>query len=233
MKEINEIIDTLHFLADKDLIAFKEKKYGIITTNALGIKHSDLASIVKEIKKSDALALALFNTGIYEAKILCSKIYNPKNLTAAQMDEWITHFDNWEICDSFCMALFAKSEFAVQKAKEWTERQHEFEKRAGFATIAAYCMADKKANNKVFEDFLPILLEHATDNRNFVKKAVDWALRNIGKRNKDLLASATVTANKMIALNNKTAASIGNSALKEFGKDNMRSSDYPRHIYRS
>jgi 3-methyladenine DNA glycosylase AlkD len=138
MMEVNEIIDALHFIADKDLISFKEKKYGIKTKNALGIKHSDLAGIVKEINKSDALALALFNTGIYEAKILCSKIYNPKNLTAAQMDDWITHFDNWEICDSFCMALFAKSKFAVQKAIEWTERQREFEKRAGFATMAAY-----------------------------------------------------------------------------------------------
>jgi 3-methyladenine DNA glycosylase AlkD len=232
VKQVAEIMEALYLLADKAIVAQKEKQYGIVAKKSLGVKHSALAEIVKEIEKTDALAIALYDTGIYEAKILCSKIHNSKTITKTQMEKWVKEFDNWEICDSFCMGLFAKSKFAVDKILEWTNRENEFEKRAGFATMAAYCMADKKSDNKLFLSFLPIVMQHATDERNFVKKAVNWALRSIGKRNKDLHQQAIVTANKMLKLNNKTATWVAKDALREFEKENMRMSDYPRSVYR-
>ena len=131
------------------------------------------------------------------------------------------------------MGLFAKSKFAISKAIEWTDRENEFEKRAGFTIIAAYCMADKKANNEIFEQFLPIINRHSTDDRIYVKKAVNWALRNIGKRNKDLNRKAIKVANDLIKLDNKTATWIAKDALKELQDEKVNILDYPREIYRT
>jgi 3-methyladenine DNA glycosylase AlkD len=159
-------------------------------------------------------------------------LFAPKNLTIALMDEWVKTFENWEICDSFCMALFAKSLYALPQALKWTNSTETFEKRAGFTTIAAYCMADKKANNEVFLALLPIIEREATDERLYVKKAVNWALRNIGKRNKDLNMAAINCAKRLLLLQNKTSTWIANNALKELCKPNKRLSDYPRSVYR-
>jgi len=117
------IISELHQLANPE-------KYNIITDNALGIYHRDLKELAKRIPKDDQLAIRLFDSGIYEARILCSKLFNPKNLTEDLMEQWVSTFENWEICDSFCMGLFAKSRFAVPKSVEWATRTAEFEKRA-------------------------------------------------------------------------------------------------------
>jgi 3-methyladenine DNA glycosylase AlkD len=174
----------------------------------------------------------LYETNIYEARILCSKIFNPKNLTEDLMDKWTSEFENWEVCDSFCMKLFAKSKWAIPKILEWTQREREFEKRAGFTVMAAYCMADKKAENEVFTSFLPIIEREADDNRIYVKKAVNWALRSIGKRNRDLQQIAIQWAKKIAERDSKAAKWITSNALKELEKDGVRISDYPRKIYR-
>jgi 3-methyladenine DNA glycosylase AlkD len=145
-----QIIKRLEDLADPDKIRFKEKKYGIRSENALGVYMKDLKALAKEIGRNDSLALELFDSGIYEARLLCSKIYTPQNLTEELMEKWVRTFDNWEICDSFCMSVFARSPLAVKKAEEWSSREKEFEKRAGFVIMAAYCMADKKAANEVY-----------------------------------------------------------------------------------
>ncbi len=227
-----ETISKLHELADPEKVSFKEQKFGIIATNSLGIYHKDLKVLAKEIGKDNMLAIQLFDSDIYEARLLCSKTFNPKDVTEPLMEKWVQTFENWEVCDSFCMAIFAKSQFALAKILEWTSRKPEFEKRAGFAIMAAYCMADKKGENEIFEQFLPIIIKQADDERLYVKKAVNWALRNIGKRNVDLNKSAIKVANKILLNESKAAKWIANDALRELQKENVRTSDYPRAIYR-
>lgn len=230
--ELKHIISELTRLGDEEKVIFKERKFGIISNNSLGVYQADLTKIAKQIGRDNALAIQLFDSGVYEARILCSKIYSPKDLTEPLLEKWVATFENWEICDSFCMALFAKSQFAVSKALEWTKRSNEFEKRAGFTIIAAYCMADKNAANGVYEQFLPIIEREATDDRIYVKKAVNWALRNIGKRNVDLNKQAIHTANRILEQDNKTAKWIAKNALKELESTTANVLDYPRATYR-
>ncbi len=229
----NQIIEVLKREANPNKIMIKQKRFGITADNALGIYHKELKALAKTIPKDDKLAIELFESKIYEARLLCSKIFNPNNLTEQLMDKWTSSFENWEICDSYCMGLFAKSKHAIPKAIEWSQRTREFEKRAGFTTIAAYCMADKNADNKTFEQFFSIIKKESTDDRLYVKKAVNWALRNIGKRNVDLKSQAIVVAEELIESNNKSAHWIGKNAIKELKKDKIRISDYPRNIYRA
>ena len=227
-----EIISRLHSLQNADKVAFKEAKFGIISNNSLGIYHSELKIIAKEIGCDNKLALQLFDSGIYEARLLCSKMFTPKDVTEILMEKWVKTFENWEICDSFSMGLFAKSEFALAKILEWTNRKPEFEKRAGFTIIAAYCMADKKGDNALFEQFFPIIKREANDDRIYVKKAVNWALRNIGKRNRDLHKRAIEVAYEILAFESASAKWIAKNALSELQKENIRMSDYPRTEYR-
>ncbi|MCB9426317.1 MAG: DNA alkylation repair protein [Flavobacteriales bacterium] len=227
-----QIISRLHELANPEKIVYKENKFGVKTQNSLGIYHKDLNTLAREIGKNSELAQQLFDSGIYEARLLCSKICKPRDVTEAQMEQWVKVFDNWEICDSFCMALFAKNDLAVAKINEWSTREPEFEKRAAFATMAAYCMADKKADNSVFVSFFPIILEACHDERLYVKKAVNWALRSIGKRNIDLNRKAILLAKEILQLEGKAPNWIATDAIKELEKENVRMSDYPRAIYR-
>jgi len=219
-----EVIACLYDLQDPDKVIFKEKKFGVVSHNSLGIYHKDLKVIAKEIGRDNDLAIALFDSGIYEARLLCSKIFNPKDLTSELMETWVVTFENWEICDSFCMGLFAKSSFAIEKIKDWTKREAEFEKRAGFAIMAAYCMADKKSGNELFEGLLPILIREANDNRLYVKKAVNWALRSIGKRNIDLNKSAIATAHEIVKLDSKASQWIAKDAIR----NRSRQGEYSR-----
>lgn len=232
MMTYNEIIECLTDLKDEDKVIFKEKKFGIIANNSLGIYHKEIKMIAKEIGQNNDLALELFESGIYEARLLCSKMYRPKDVTEPLMERWVKTFENWEICDSFSMGLFSKSKLALAKIIEWTKRQPEFEKRAGFATMASYCMADKHSENKLFEQFFPIIKRESNDDRVYVKKAVNWSLRNIGKRNIDLNRKAIGVANEMLAFESKSAKWIAKNALAELQKENVRMSDYPRGIYR-
>ncbi|MEL6733599.1 MAG: DNA alkylation repair protein [Bacteroidota bacterium] len=229
---VDQIIDLLRAQADPDKIAYKEAKFGIVSHNALGIYQAELNEIAKKVPKDDFIALALFDSHIYEARLLCSKIFDPKNLTEALMDKWTETFDNWEICDSFCMGLFAKSKFAVPKAIEWSNRMETFVKRAGFTTMAAYCTADKVSTNETFQQFFPLIKRACTDERLYVKKAVNWALRNIGKRNSDLNLEAISVADDILTIQDKTAKWIAKHALKELTSEKVRISDYPRDVYR-
>lgn len=228
----NQIIDILKKEADPEKVLIKETKFGISSNNALGIYHKELKELAKKIPREDKIAIELFSSNIYEARLLCSKLFNPENLTEELMDEWTSTFENWEICDSFCMGLFAKSKYAISKALEWSGRKREFEKRAGFTTIAAFCMADKESDNDTFEQFFPIIKRESTDERLYVKKAVNWALRNIGKRNIDLKSKAILVAEEISQVNDKTAKWIASNALKELKGDKIRISDYPRKMYR-
>ncbi|MGB1204497.1 MAG: DNA alkylation repair protein [Chitinophagales bacterium] len=228
----DEIIAELRHLGNAEKVLLKEKKFGIVSKNALGIYHKDLKILAKTIGKNNELAIKLFDSGIYEARILCSKLFSPKEITEELMEKWVQTFENWEVCDSFSMGLFAKSEFAVAKINEWYLRPAEFEKRAAFATMAAYCMADKKAENEVFEQFFALIKQAATDERQYVKKAVNWALRNIGKRNVDLHKMALVQAHEILELDSKAAKWIARDAIRQLTKKKVNILDYPRVVYR-
>jgi 3-methyladenine DNA glycosylase AlkD len=231
--KIEAVIKILEGLADPNKVALKREKFGIASDDSLGIYHQDLKVIAKELGQNNELAIQLFETGIYEARILCSKMFKPADVTEELMERWVQTFENWEICDSFCMGLFAKSAFSRKKILEWTLRNREFEKRAGFVIIAAYCMPDKNADNQVFKQFLPLIEREAIDDRLYVKKAVNWALRNIGKRNIDLNLEATTVAKRLAVHESKSAKWIGKNALSEISKPTVNVLDYPRSIYRN
>ncbi|WP_035842479.1 DNA alkylation repair protein [Crocinitomix catalasitica] len=227
-----EVISAFNDLKDPEKVAFKQKKFGVIANNSLGIYHKDLKVIAKEIGRNDELAIALFDSGIYEGRLLCSKIFNPKNLTDNLTEKWVTTFENWEICDSFCMGVVAKSKLAVPKILDWYTRESEFEKRAAFATMSSYCMADKKAENQVYIDFFPIIMSAINDERIYVKKAVNWALRSIGKRNVDLNKMAVELAYQILENPSKSAQWIAKDAIRELTGEKVNILDYPRAIYR-
>ena len=226
------ILQKLHASANPEKVAFKAKKFGIEANNSLGIYHKDLNELAKEIGKNNELAVKLFDTEIYEARLLCSKIFRPKDVTEALMEYWTPHFSNWEICDSFSMGLYSKSPFAIKKIFEWSTRKPEFEKRAAFATLASYCMADKKARNEVYEAFFPLIKQEAIDERLYVKKAVNWALRSIGKRNIDLNKQTVLVAKEILQIENKAAQWIAKDAIRELEGEKLNVLDYPRDLYR-
>lgn len=226
------IISQLQALSNPAKATFKSKKFGITAANALGIYMSDLNALVRTIPKEKTLALQLIASDIYEARLLGAKVFPVKALTPNLMDSWITMFDNWEICDTFCMSLFAKSQWAIPKISEWASREPLYEKRSAFATLAALCMADKKAQNVTFENFYPLIKAHAYDERDHIKKAVSWALRSIGKRNKDLKLSAMACAEDLLMQGTTASIWVGRDVLKELHNAKTRSADYPRAIYR-
>lgn len=230
--DLEKVLSKLHALSDPETVAFKAKKYGIVTENSLGIYQRELKLLAKEIGKNTDLGMALFNTGIYEARILCSKICRPKEVSEVHLDTWVRHFTTWEICDSFCMELIKYHELALPKAFEWSTSDETFVKRSGLVLMAVYGMADKKADNSVFESFLPVLIRECKDERIYVKKAVNWALRQIGKRNVDLQQKAIQTAKEILKVDNKAAQWIAKDALRELQSEKVHIVDYPRHLYR-
>ena len=182
----NEIIDELRALSDPAKIADLER-YAIKTPKWFGIRAPELKAFAREVKKlvadRHATALELWKSGIYDVRAIAFMIDDPKQVTREQMDLWAADFDNWATVDGACSYLFCRTPFAYEKAFEWAEREPEFEKRAGFSMMAYLAVHDKKAANAKLADFLPVIEAHAYDDRNFVKKAVNWALRQIGKRN--------------------------------------------------
>jgi len=232
LTSFSDVMECLYELQDSDKVIFKQKKFGIVSNNSLGIYHKDLKVIAKDIGKNNELALELFDSGVYEARLLCSKMFNPKDVTEELMEKWVKTFENWEVCDSFCMGLFSKSEFALSKIIEWSKREPEFEKRAAFATLSSYCMADKKSDNKLFEQFFEIIKREANDERLYVKKAVNWSLRTIGKRNIDLNKKAIEVAYEILSFGSKPATWIAKDAIRQLQAESVNILDYPRHIYR-
>lgn len=226
------VLNKLKRIANLEVAVFKAKKFGISTNNALGVFQKEINQIAKETGKNSELAMALFKTDIYEAKLLASKIFTPKDLTKTLVETWTSGFDNWEICDSFSMVIYAKSPMACWVIDTFKNKSSEFEKRTAFATMAGYCMADKMAENEIFIAFFKDLVDASNDERIYVRKAVNWALRSIGKRNKDLNMLAQEVALELSNSNNKTARWIGSDAYKELSNPDVRISDYPRYIYR-
>ncbi len=190
-------------------------RFGISPKNTYGVSIPILRKMAKEIGRDHSLAQQLWDSAIHEARILASIIDQPSKVTKKQMDAWIKDFDSWDVCDQCCMNLFDKTPMAWEKAIEWTNREKEFEKRAGFALMACLAWYDKESPDKKFLVFLPAIKREADDNRNYVKKAVNWALRNIGKRNLNLNKKAIETAKEIQKMDSRSAKWIASDAIRE------------------
>lgn len=208
------LLSYLHSLTNRKNIEGM-KRYGITSKKVLGISAPVMRNIAKAIGKNHVLASQLWKTGIYEARQIASLIDDPKLVSEKQMDAWAKDFDNWAICDGCCMNLFDKTPFAYARVHEWSSAEQEFVKRAGFALMAALAVHDKKAKDASFLEFFPDLIRGASDERNLVKKAVNWALRQIGKRNLALNGKAILLSEKIRALDTPSARWIATDALRE------------------
>ncbi|MFB0494287.1 3-methyladenine DNA glycosylase AlkD [Mucilaginibacter sp. OAE612] len=190
-------------------------RFGIDSSQALGVKLPEIRKLAKVIKKDHELALALWDTQIHEARLLASMIADPKQVTPELMDSWTSDFYSWDICDQVCGNLFDRTPFAIDKAVEYSSHEQEFVKRAGFVLMAEYAVHNKTAPDEIFIDLFPIMEREAWDNRNFVKKAINWALRQIGKRNNILKVKAINTAQNIYGQPSKSAKWIAKNALDE------------------
>jgi 3-methyladenine DNA glycosylase AlkD len=193
-------------------------RYGITAPKAFGVSVANIQVLGKELGRDHDLAAALWDTGWYEARMLCAWVDDPALVTAVQMDRWAADFDNWGICDTLCLHLFDRTPHAWKKIAPWTRRTEEFVKRAGFALIAALGVHDKKASDEQFLSFFPILEREAVDERNFVKKGVSWALRVVGRRTPRLNAASVALASQLAASTSASARWIGKDALRDFAK---------------
>lgn len=209
-----DILDQLKAKANPDNLEGMAR-FGMAVDRRLGVSVPEMRRIAKQIGKGHELAVELLKTGIAEAKIVASMIAVPEKLTANDMDAWVKDIDSWDVCDQICMNLFEKAPLARQKIMEWSEREEEFVKRAAFALIACLAWHDKQAGDHEFIDFLSVIKRGATDERNYVKKAVNWALRNIGKRNLRLNEAAIKAAKEIQLIDSKAARWIAADAIRE------------------
>ena len=190
-------------------------RFGITSKKVLGVSTPVLRGLAKRIGKNHKLAAGLWKTGILEARILAAFVDEPGRVTAAQMDRWASGFDSWAVCDGVCIHLFVDTPYAHGKAALWSSDEREFVRRAGFALMACLAVHDRKAPDRQFERFFPSIRRAALDERNFVKKAVNWALRQIGKRNAGLNRKAIRLAESIRRMDSKSARWIAADALRE------------------
>jgi len=190
-------------------------RYGMAVEKRLGVSVPNLRKLAKQVGKDHTLALELWKTGIAEARIVAAMIDDPKQLTEVQMEDWVKDINSWDVCDQVCMNLFEKTPLAWKKIVDWSGRDEEFVKRTAFSLIACLAWHDKKPEDEKFIELFPVIVRGATDERNFVKKAVNWALRNIGKRNLNLNKAAVNVAKEIQRLDSKAARWIASDALRE------------------
>lgn len=216
-----EILKKLKSLANPKALKGMTR-FGINPHNTLGIPMYALRDMAKEIGRNHKLAHQLWNSKIHEARLLAGFIGEPDKMSEKQMEKWVEDFDSWDICDQLCGNLFDKTRFAYKKVFEWSKREEEFVKRAGFVLIATLSVHDKRAKDKKFEQFFPIIKKHSIDERNFVKKAVNWALRQIGKRNISLNKKSIKVAREIQRIDSKSARWIASDALRELKSEKVQ-----------
>src|SRR4030042_367900 len=216
MASVNDVLRELQCKANPEQLVGMAK-YGITIEQRLGVSVPDMRKLAKEVGKDHKLALNLWRTRIAEARIVAGMVGDPAKLTEEQMEDWVQDINSWDVCDQVCMNLFEKSQLAWKKIIDWSEREEEFVKRAAFSLIACLAWHDKKAGDDKFIKLFPVIIREATDERNFVKKAVNWALRNIGKRNFNLNKAAINTAKGIQRLDSKAARWIAAGAIRELG----------------
>lgn len=197
-------------------------RFGISSTNTLGITVSYLRKLSKEIRKQEKnqeslhqVAQELWSSKIHEARILATLVEIPELVTRNQADDWVGDLDSWDVCDAFCLNLIDKTSFAIEKVTKWASRDEEFVRRAAFSLLAGLAVHRKELLDKDFETFFPLIKEYSTDERNFVRKAINWALRQIGKRNPSLKEKTILLAEEIGKIDSKSARWISKDALRE------------------
>ena len=190
-------------------------RYGIPSTNAIGVSVGDLRQIAKTMGRDHELAEALWTTHLYEARMLASFVDDPARVTTVQMDRWCRDFDSWAIVDTVCFHLFDKTPHGFRKVAQWSRSRGEFQKRAAFALLASLAAHDKAAGDESFRKLIPLVERAATDDRNFVKKGVLWALRAVGERSPALNGDALALARKLAESSDPSARWIGTNAARE------------------
>lgn len=212
--DYDDIIKRLRALSNPKAVEGMAR-YGINPNNTYGVSIPNLRKIAKEVGIDKGLAQRLWASGIHEARILASMIADCDMVTEEQAEQWVKQFDSWDVCDQCCMNLLQNTRFAYEKASEWSARQEEFVKRAGFVLMARLAVSDKKADDRRFELFLSAIKGESTDTRNYVKKAINWALRQIGKRNQYLNRKAIDTTREILKMDSKSARWIASDAIRE------------------
>ncbi|MBN1536322.1 MAG: DNA alkylation repair protein [Anaerolineales bacterium] len=218
---INSIITQLYNQSNQNNVAGMAH-YGINPEHALGISIPILRKMAKEIGRNHSLAQELWDSGIHEARLLAVYITDPSQATEEQMESWVKDINSWDLCDGFCNNLMVRTPFAVQKAIEWSNRPETYVKRAAFSLMACIAVHHKQLPDQQFEAFLDLVYKQANDDRNFVKKAVNWALRQIGKRNTNLNQKAISMAKQIQRLDSKAARWIADDALRELTGEQVK-----------
>jgi len=219
MMNYYEVLNELKSLRNPENIK-KMSHFGVVLKNAYGISAPELKKLAKKIGKNHNIAKKLWESDIHDAKILACLIDNPKELSEEEMDYRVNGIYSWDLCDAACRYTFCLTDYAYKKVFEWSKREEEFVKRAAFSLIAYLSIHDKKADDEKFLQFLPLIKREASDNRNFVKKAVNWALRQIGKRNVNLNAAAIQTAEE---IKDETKSRwIASDALRELKSEKIQ-----------
>lgn len=190
-------------------------RFGITATKPIGVSVGNIQVVAKQFGRSHELALGLWDTGRYEARMLTGFVEEPGRVTVAQMDRWARDFDNWAICDTLCFHVWDRTPHAWSRVARWNDRRAEFVKRSAYALIASLALHDNKAPDAPFIESLDYIEGAATDERNFVKKGVSWALRGVGRRNPKLNAAAKQVARRLSASEDPTARWVGKDALKD------------------
>lgn len=211
---VDDVVTKLKRLATKKALDGMAR-YAIPSDNAFGVMVGQIKTLGKQLGPNHDLALELWETGWYEARMLAAFVDEPDRVTPAQMDRWCRDFDNWAICDTICFALFDRTPLAFAKVKQWASKRNEFEKRAAFALLASLGVHDKKSSDESFAKCLPLIERASTDNRNFVKKGVSWALRVVGRRSRALNDASVTLSQKLTRSDEPAARWIGRDALKE------------------
>ena len=227
MASVDQVLKTLESMGSAEN-RVGMARFGITTKNAYGVSMEPVRAVAKQVGRDHEFALELWKTGNREARILAALVADPKKLTVAQMNAWTRTFDSWDVCDNAAIHLFRKSPLAWERALEWARDRREFVRRAGFAMFATLAVHDKQAADETFLELLPLIEETATDDRNFVKKAVNWALRQIGKRNPELRKAAINVARRLGESENSAARWVGKDALRELSaSSSTRRSSHP------
>ena len=219
--EFEDIILELESLSNPEDVEGRAR-FGITSKKAYGVRMPEIRRIAKKAGKNHELAQKLWEYGYNETQIMASLVEDPKLVTEEQMEHWVLQFDTWDVCDQCCMNLFRKTPFAYQKINEWSKRDEEFVKRAAFTLIATLAVHDKKADDGKFENLFPIIIRESNDNRNFVKKAVNWALRQIGKRNIYLNNKSIEIAEEIDKIDSKSAKWIAKDAIRELKSEKIQ-----------
>ncbi len=211
VQEALESLEQMSTKHDYDNMA----RFGITANKAFGVSVGNIRKLAKELGRSHELAAELWETGWYEARMLSAFVDEPARVTPSQMDRWCRDFDNWGICDTLCFHLFDRTPHAWKKIEQWSDKRAEFVKRASFALLSSVALHDKKTGDEPFLESLPLIERAASDERNFVKKGVSWALRSVGRRNAALRKASIALSRRLVDSPDAAARWIGRDALKD------------------